>query len=100
MQNLRLQLFRATQQDYGEAAKWIIRLMAKSGTEQDGGFTELQLQELINKRPTKKANAQRNALASALKIQRKILKSVNETVDEIVKTQKSLWWNKWIPKQE
>lgn len=46
MQNLRLQLFRATQQDYGEAAKWIIRLMAKSGTEQDGGFTEAQLQEL------------------------------------------------------
>lgn len=47
MQNLRLQLFRATQQDYSEAAKWIIRLMAKSGTEQDGGFTELQLLELV-----------------------------------------------------
>lgn len=46
MQNLRLQLFRATQQDYSEAAKWIIQLMAKSGTEQDGGFTEAQLQEL------------------------------------------------------
>ncbi|KAL7001235.1 Serine/threonine-protein kinase stn7, chloroplastic, variant 2 [Sarracenia purpurea var. burkii] len=46
MQNLRLQFFRATQQDYGEAAKWVIRLMAKSGTKQDGGFTELQLQEL------------------------------------------------------
>ena len=46
MQNLRLQLFRATQQDYGEAAKWVIRLMAKSGTKQDGGFTEAQLLEL------------------------------------------------------
>lgn len=46
MQKLRLQLFRATQQDYEEAAKWVIRLMAKSGTEQDGGFTEAQLQEL------------------------------------------------------
>lgn len=46
MQNLRLQLFRATQQDYSEAANWIIQLMAKSGTEQDGGFTEAQLQEL------------------------------------------------------
>lgn len=46
MQNLRLQLLRATQQDYGEAANWIIRLMAKSGTAQDGGFTEAQLQEL------------------------------------------------------
>lgn len=46
MQNLRLQLLRATQQDYGEAAKWIIHLMAKSGTQKDGGFTEAQLQEL------------------------------------------------------
>lgn len=46
MQKLRLQLFRATQQDYGEAARWIIQLMAKSGTKQVGGFTEAQLQEL------------------------------------------------------
>uniref|UniRef100_A0A2P2KW18 non-specific serine/threonine protein kinase n=1 Tax=Rhizophora mucronata TaxID=61149 RepID=A0A2P2KW18_RHIMU len=45
MQKLRLQIFRATQQDYGEAAKWVIQLMAKSGTEKDGGFTEAQLQE-------------------------------------------------------
>uniref|UniRef100_A0A7N0U1L7 non-specific serine/threonine protein kinase n=1 Tax=Kalanchoe fedtschenkoi TaxID=63787 RepID=A0A7N0U1L7_KALFE len=102
MQNLRLQLFRATQQDYGEAAKWIMRLMAKSGTEQDGGFTELQLQELKEKerRPAKRANPQRNALASVLKIQRKIVKSVNETIDELARTQKSLWWKRWIPRQE
>lgn len=46
MQNLRLQVFRYTQQDYGEAAKWIIRLMARSGTAQDGGFTEAELQDL------------------------------------------------------
>lgn len=46
MQNLRLKIFRATQQDYSEAAKWIVQLMAKSGTEKDGGFTEAQLQEL------------------------------------------------------
>lgn len=46
MQKLRLQLFRATQQDYGEAAKWITRLMARSGTRKDGGFTEAELQEL------------------------------------------------------
>ncbi|XWS64351.1 hypothetical protein CRYUN_Cryun06bG0178900 [Craigia yunnanensis] len=46
VQNLKLQLFRATQQDYGEAAKWVINLMAKSGTEKEGGFTEAQLQEL------------------------------------------------------
>ena len=46
VQNLKLQFFRATQQDYGEAATWIINLMAKSGTEKEGGFTEAQLQEL------------------------------------------------------
>lgn len=46
MQNLRLQLFRATQKDYSEAARWIIGLMARSGTESVGGFTEAQLQEL------------------------------------------------------
>lgn len=47
MQSLRLQLFRYTQQDYGEAARWVTRLMARSGTKQDGGFTEAQLQELL-----------------------------------------------------
>ncbi|KAM0062255.1 putative non-specific serine/threonine protein kinase [Helianthus debilis subsp. tardiflorus] len=46
MQNLRLQFFRATQQDYSEAVIWIIQLMARSGTKKDGGFTEAQLQEL------------------------------------------------------
>ena len=46
MQTLRLQLLRATQQDYSEAARWVIQLMAKSGTQKDGGFTEAQLQEL------------------------------------------------------
>ena len=46
IQNLKLQFFRATQQDYGEAAKWVINLMAKAGTEKEGGFTEAQLQEL------------------------------------------------------
>jgi len=46
MQNLRLQFFRATQQDYGEAAKWITQLMARSGTKKDGGFTEAQLLQL------------------------------------------------------
>lgn len=46
MQSLRLQLFRATQQDYGEAVNWVTQLMAKSGTQKEGGFTEAQLQEL------------------------------------------------------
>lgn len=46
MQNLRLLLFRATQKDYSEAAKWVTGLMARSGTESVGGFTEAQLQQL------------------------------------------------------
>lgn len=46
MQNLRLQLFRATQKDYSEAANWVVGLMARSGTKKEGGFTEAQLQEL------------------------------------------------------
>lgn len=58
MQKLRLQLFRATQQDYGEAAKWITQLMAKSGTKRDGGFTEAQLQELKVRIQTLKKNLQ------------------------------------------
>ena len=40
IQNLNLQFFRVTQQDYGEAAKWVINSMATSGTEKVGGFTE------------------------------------------------------------
>lgn len=31
---------------YGEAAKWILRLLARSGTAQNGGFTEAQLLDL------------------------------------------------------
>ncbi|KAF7827856.1 serine/threonine-protein kinase STN7, chloroplastic [Senna tora] len=100
MQNLRLQLLRATQQDYGEAANWIIRLMAKSGTAQDGGFTEAQLLELRKIEPKKKNSAQRNALASALKLQRKIIKTLNESMDELNQRRKSLWWSRWIPREE
>ncbi|EXB53994.1 Serine/threonine-protein kinase STN7 [Morus notabilis] len=101
MQNLRLQLFRATQQDYSEAAKWVIRLMAKSGTQQDGGFTEAQLQELrAEMEPKKKSSAQRNVLASVLKLQRKIVKTLNESVDELNRRRKSLWWSRWIPREE
>ncbi|MED6151164.1 Serine/threonine-protein kinase stn7, chloroplastic [Stylosanthes scabra] len=100
MQNLRLQLLRATQQDYGEAAKWVTELMAKSGTEKDGGFTEAQLLELKEIEPKKKANAQRNALASALKLQRKIIKTLNESMDELSRRRKSIWWSRWIPREE
>ncbi|KAK0575069.1 hypothetical protein LWI29_033610 [Acer saccharum] len=100
MQNLRLQFFRATQQDYSEAAKWIIQLMARSGTEKEGGFTEAQLQELREMEPKKKASPQRNALASALRLQRKILRTLNESMDELNTRRKSLWWSRWIPKEE
>ncbi|GFZ09881.1 serine/threonine kinase domain protein [Actinidia rufa] len=100
MQKLRLQLFRATQQDYGEAAKWIIRFMAKSGTKQDGGFTEAQLQELKEIEPRKKASAPRNVLASVLRLRRKILRTINESMDELNQRRKSLWWSRWIPREE
>ncbi|GLT91754.1 hypothetical protein SLE2022_096270 [Rubroshorea leprosula] len=99
MQNLRLHIFRATQQDNGEAAKWAIQLMAKSGTEKDGGFTEAQLQELSEMEPKKKANPQRNALASALRLQRKIVRTLNESMDELSRRGKSLWWRRWIPRE-
>ncbi|CBI27067.3 unnamed protein product, partial [Vitis vinifera] len=99
-QKLRLQLFRTTQQDYGEAAKWIIRLMAKSGTKQDGGFTEAQLQELREIQPKKKGNSQRNALASVLRLQRKIVRTLNESMDDLNRRRKSLWWSRWIPREE
>ncbi|KAI4381426.1 hypothetical protein MLD38_007497 [Melastoma candidum] len=100
MQNLRLQLFRTTQQDYSEAANWIIRLMAKSGTPQDGGFTEAQLQELREIAPKQKATAPRNALASALRLQRKIIRTINESMDELNQRRKSFWWSRWIPREE
>ncbi|GAY47048.1 serine/threonine-protein kinase STN7 [Citrus sinensis] len=100
MQNLRLQFFRATQQDYSEAAEWVIQRMAKSGTEKEGGFTEAQLQELREIKPLRKGSAQRNALASALKLQRRIVRTLNESMDEFNIRQKSLWWSRWIPREE
>ncbi|KAK4430174.1 Serine/threonine-protein kinase STN7, chloroplastic [Sesamum alatum] len=100
MQNLRLQIFRATQQDYSEAAKWIIQLMAKSGTQKEGGFTEAQLQELREIEPKEKSSPQRNALASALRFQRKIIRTINESVDELNQRRKSLWWSRWIPRED
>lgn len=99
MQNLRLQLFRATQNDYAEAAGWVVGLMARSGTEREGGFTEAQLQDLRENAP-QKASAQRNALASLLLLQRKIVKTLNESMDELGRKQKNVWWSRWIPKQE
>ncbi|XP_068647366.1 serine/threonine-protein kinase STN7, chloroplastic-like [Aristolochia californica] len=100
IENLRLQLFRATQQDYSEAAKWIIGLMARSGTRKGGGFTEAELLELRALEPKKKAQAPRNALASALLLRRKIIKTFNESMDELTRERKSLWWSRWIPREE
>lgn len=100
MQNLRLQFFRATQQDYGEAAKWITQLMARSGTKKDGGFTEAQLLQLREMEPKKKGGAQRNALASVLRLQRKIVRTLNESMDELGQRRKSVWWSRWIPREE
>lgn len=99
MQNLRLQWFRATQKDYSEAAKWVIGLMARSGTETVGGFTEAQLLELREIVP-KKGTGQRNALASILRLQRKVIKTLDESVDEISRQTKSIWWSRWIPREE
>lgn len=53
-----------------------------------------------NIEPKKKSSAQRNALASALKLQRKIIRTINESVDELNRRRKSLWWSRWIPREE
>ncbi|KMS97390.1 hypothetical protein BVRB_6g155590 [Beta vulgaris subsp. vulgaris] len=100
MQNLRLSLFRATQQDYGEAANWVVQLMARSGTEKDGGFTEAELQQLREMEPKKKGGAQRNVLASVLRVQKKIIKTLNESIDELTQGRKSMWWSRWIPRED
>uniref|UniRef100_A0A0E0DUG2 non-specific serine/threonine protein kinase n=1 Tax=Oryza meridionalis TaxID=40149 RepID=A0A0E0DUG2_9ORYZ len=99
MQNLRLQLLRATQKDYSEAARWVVGLMARSGTEAEGGFTEAQLQELREIKP-KKGSARRNLLASVLRVQRKVVRTINESMDELSSQSKSIWWSRWIPKEE
>ncbi|RWW28683.1 hypothetical protein GW17_00006825 [Ensete ventricosum] len=107
MQNLRLQQYRATQKDYSEAANWVIKRMAKSGTASEGGFTEAQLQELRNElqfnlqeREPKRGSPQRNVLASILRVQRKIIRTLNESMDELNRSRKSLWWSRWIPREE
>jgi len=98
MQNVQLQLFRATQKDYSEAARWVVGLMARSGTEDVGGFTEAQLQELREIKP-KKGSAQRNVLASVLRVQRKIVTTIKESMDELTSQNKSIWWSRWIPRE-
>ncbi|RAL50132.1 unnamed protein product [Cuscuta campestris] len=100
IQNIKLQFFRLTQQDYSEAAKWAIQLMAKSGTQQFGGFTEAQLQELRETVPMMKSSAQRNVLASPLRPQKKIVRTSSVSTGDTKQRRKQSWWNKWIPSQE
>ncbi|KAI3817164.1 hypothetical protein L1987_10953 [Smallanthus sonchifolius] len=54
----------------------------------------------IEIRPQKQKSAERNALASILRFQRKILKTLNESMDELNRRRKSLWWSRWIPREE
>ncbi|KAM0964710.1 hypothetical protein ACFX13_021113 [Malus domestica] len=87
------------QSSYGEAAKWILRLLARSGTAQNGVFTEAQLLDLREMEPKSKKKASapgRNALASALWLQRKMVKTLSESMDEINSHGKRLWWSRWI----
>lgn len=60
-------------------------------------FSIWDLQEI---EPKKKSSAQRNALASALRLQRKIIKTLNESIDDLSSKRKSLWWSRWIPREE
>jgi hypothetical protein len=48
----------------------------------------------------KKGSAQRNVLASVLRLQKKILKTINESMDELTSQRKSIWWSRWIPREE
>ncbi|KAH0464303.1 hypothetical protein IEQ34_007089 [Dendrobium chrysotoxum] len=99
MQNLRLQWFRATQKDYSDAAQWLVGLMARSGTASQGGFTEVQLEQLREIEP-KKGSVQRTGLASFLLLQRKIIKTLSYSMDEITRQSKRIWWSRWIPREE
>ncbi|KAL9260055.1 Serine/threonine-protein kinase STN7, chloroplastic-like protein [Drosera capensis] len=90
-QKLRLQYIRATQQDYtyGEIRdqeRWRVHRSSVTGAK--------------DIEPAKKGSPQRNALASALMLQRKIVRTINESIDEISQPRKSMWWNRWIPRQE
>lgn len=39
-------------------------------------------------------------MASALRLKRKLVKTVAETIDEIADGRKTVWWNRWIPREE
>ena len=54
----------------------------------------------IQPKGKKKSSPQRNALASALRLQRKVIRTLNESMDELNQRRKSLWWSRWIPREE
>ncbi|XP_024366721.1 serine/threonine-protein kinase STN7, chloroplastic isoform X2 [Physcomitrium patens] len=97
MQRLRLNLLRGSQQD-NQGVYWVTSLMAKSGTDSVGGFTEAQLQNIREKEPVTKGSVRRNAMAQALRLQRKAARTIAATVDEIQKgdvVKRVNWWNRW-----
>ena len=48
----------------------------------------------------KKDSGQRNVLASMLRVQRKIVRTIGDSMGELTGTSKSIWWSRWIPKEE
>lgn len=97
MQRLRMNVLRGAQPD-NEGVDWVTSLMAKSGTDSVGGFTEAQLQSMREKEPKVKGSVRRNAMAQALRIQRKAARTIAATVDEIQKgegAKRVNWWNRW-----
>ncbi|KAG2253666.1 hypothetical protein Bca52824_083802 [Brassica carinata] len=92
--------FKARQRISAKAALATRISIDKDQGQKRWGFTETQLQELREKEPRKKASAQRNALASALRLKRKLVKTVAESIDEIADGRKTVWWNRWIPREE
>jgi hypothetical protein len=39
-------------------------------------------------------------LASLLRVQRKIVRTINESMDNLTSQRKSIWWSRWIPREE
>jgi hypothetical protein len=55
---------------------------------------------LVQEIKPKKESAQRNVLASMLRVQRKVVRTINESMGELTSQSKSIWWSRWIPKEE
>lgn len=102
LQRLRLSIFGSASREQSELLQWVQSLMAKSGNQTVGGFTEIQLEELSNEagnRAPRKATPSRNALASALLFRRKVARSMDAAVGEQRNSKKFpfFWWNQSGP---